>query len=161
MATNPPPTLKLTPLTGRERTVREQLTTFHLAFVAVDPYVRSQRAFVPVAERILYNFEQADVRVAIISTGNEEETRYFLGSVADKFTVFVDPDRAVVKGFGLERLPAFVHLGQDGTIVGASEGWDPAAWQAIANNLGKMMSWAPPVIPISSDPEPFAGSKVS
>lgn len=158
MATNPPLTTTLTPLVGRPRTLREQLTTFHLVFVALDPYVRSQRAMGPTTRRILANFEQADCHVATVMCGDEEQSRVAFGSLVDEFVCFLDKDRTVVSAFGLSKLPAFVHLGQDGGIVGVSEGWDPSQWQAIANNLGKMMHWSAPVIPLHGDPAPFAGS---
>ena len=48
-----------------------------------------------------------------------------LGDAADEALVFVDPDRTLIESLGLERLPAFVHLRQDTTLVAAAEGWDP------------------------------------
>lgn len=161
MATNPPLTLQLTPVVGRPRTLREQITTFHLVFIALDPDIRSQRAFTDTAERILANFEQADCRVALVLTGDEESSRAAFGKLMDRFLTFLDPDYTFVSGCGITKLPAFVHLGQDGQVVGASEGWVPDEWQSIANNLGKMMSWSAPVIPIHTDPAPYSGARVS
>ena len=150
----------LTPLTGPGRTVRQWLTTFHLVFVAVDPFSRQSRWIVPSAARILSNFDQADCRVAWLVTGTPEECRTLLGEWATKILTFSDPDAAAVKGFGLERLPALVHLGMDGKVAGASEGWDPPAWRQIMGNLAKIVSWLPPTIPGPGDPGPFAGAPV-
>jgi hypothetical protein len=63
-----------------------------------------------------------------------------------------------VKEFGLERLPALVHLGMEGKVVGAAEGWNPAEWRAVTDRLAKMLSWQGPVFPGPRDPGPFEGS---
>ena len=70
----------------------------------------------------------------------------------------MDPDRATVKGLGLERLPAFVYIDQNNNVVSAAEGWDPNEWRALAIDLANVMSWRRPTIPEASDPAPFAGS---
>jgi len=150
----------LTPLEGPERSVRQVLTTFHLMFVAVDPFSRQSRWIIPTAARILSTFEQADCRVAWLVTGAPEDCRALLGKWADEILTFTDPDGTAAKGFGLERLPALVHLGMDGTVVGACEGWDPAAWREITVRLAKVTAWLPPNIPVAGDPGPFQGSPV-
>lgn len=140
--------------------MRQWLTTFHLLFVAVDPFSRQSRWIVPTAARILSNFDQSDCRVAWLVTGKPEDCRALLGDWADKILTFSDPDATAVKGFGLERLPALVHLGMDGTTVGAFEGWDPMAWRKIMGTLAKTLSWLPPTVPMPDDPGPFAGAPV-
>ena len=158
MASNPPPDLVLAPLTGPERTVEQMLTMFDLCFVALDPFTHESAWILETAGRILTVFDQADVRVAFLCTATPEECRMFLGPWARDVLTFADPDRAAVKGFGLERLPALVHLGIDGTVVGASEGWRPAEWRQIMDNLAKRMAWKAPVIPVAGDPGPFEGT---
>lgn len=158
MATDPPPDLTLAPINGEPRTLRQWLTMFHLVFVAVDPFTPESAWILPTAARILLDFQEADCRVAWLVTGAPEECRAFLGPMAVELLTFSDPDRAAVKGFGLERLPALVHLGIDGTIEGSVEGWDPPAWRAVTNNLAKMMSWLPPMVPAPGDPGPYEGT---
>lgn len=159
MATDPPPQLVLSPIRGKPRTVRELLTTFHLVFVALDPFTNESAWILPTAARILTVFDQADCRVAwLVAGATPEECRMFLGPWAEQMLTFADPDREAVKAFGLERLPALVHLGIDGTIVGAAEGWNPAEWRAVTDRLAKMMSWRAPAIPSPRDPAPFAGT---
>jgi len=159
VATDPPPQLVLTPIRGKPRTVRELLTTFHLVFVALDPFTNESAWILPTAARILTVFDQADCRVAwLVAGATPEECRTFLGPWAEQMLTFADPDREAVKAFGLERLPALVHLGIDGTIVGAAEGWNPAEWRALTDRLAKMMSWRAPAIPTTRDPAPFAGT---
>jgi hypothetical protein len=158
MAANPPLDLVLTPINGEGRTVNEWLTTFHLAFVALDPFTYESAWILPTAGRVLTNFDQSDARVAWLVTGTAEECRMFLGPWARSLLTFADPDRAAVRGFGLERLPAFVHLAMDGTVANAAEGWEPAEWRTVADHLAKVTSWIAPVIPVASDPGPFEGS---
>jgi hypothetical protein len=158
MAVNPSPDLVLTPVNGERRTLQAWLTTFHLAFVALDPYTNESAWILPTAIRVLKTFDQSDARVAFLVAGGEEEARLFLGPWSREILTFVDPDRTVIKGFGLERLPAFVHLAMDGTVANAAEGWDPAEWRVVAEHLALVTSWTPPLIPAPKDPGPFEGS---
>ena len=159
MASDPPPELLLTPINGKPRSVRELLLMFHLVLVALDPFTNESAWILPTAARILTVFDQADCRVAwLVAGATPEECRMFLGPWAEQMLTFADPDREAVKAFGLERLPALVHLGIDGTIVGAAEGWNPAEWRAVTDRLAKMMSWRAPAIPSPRDPAPFAGT---
>ena len=158
MATDPPADLLLTPLGGEGRTVREWLTTFHLAFVALDPFTHESAWILPTAVRILDSFDQADVRVAFLVTGTAEECGMFLGPHARSTLTFADPDRAAVRGFGIEGLPAFVHVAMDGTVANSAEGWNPPEWKTVADHLAVVTSWTAPVIPLAKDPGPFEGS---
>ena len=158
MATNPPDDLVLTTISGRTRTVREWLTTFHLLFVAVDPNGLRSKWIVPTAARVLSEYEQADCRVAWLVTGDAGDARRLLGRWATDIMTFVDPELAAVKAFGIATLPAIVHLNMDLTVVNAVEGWDPPAWRALATELSRHMSWSRPHIPAPGDPGPFAGA---
>ncbi len=158
MATNPAPDLVLTPTTGHARTVREWLTTFHLLFVAVDPANVRSRWIVPTAARVLFEYEQADCRVAWLVAGDGADARRLLGRWASEILTFVDPELTAIKGFGLETLPAIVHLGMDLAIVNSVEGWDPPAWRDLTTELSRRMSWSRPHIPAPGDPGPFAGA---
>lgn len=158
MATNPPSDLTLTPINGAGRSVAQLLTTFHLCFVALDPFTNESAWILPTAARILQTFEQADVRVAWLVTATPAECRMFLGPWAREILTFADPDRTAVKAFGLERLPAIVHLAMDGTVVNAAEGWSPPAWKRVTDHLAKITAWRAPSLPAPADPGPFEGT---
>lgn len=136
----------LTPLTGRARTLEEWLTTFHLALVALDPFTREGAWILPVATRVLTHFSQADVRVALLLPATPDECRLFLGPWVNSLLTFADPESTAIKGMGFDRLPAFAHVAMDGTLEGKAEGWQPAAWQAVADNLAKVLSWSTTVV---------------
>ncbi len=160
VATDPSADLMLTPLGGRPREVRALLTTFHLLLVAFDPYEEQSSWLLPTATRILRTFDQADVRVAVLVTAEPADARLWLGPHAAEFRVFVDPDRSVVKGFGLKELPAMVFLGMDGTIIQSAEGWQPGDWRKVTEKVAEITRWSAPVVPGPKDPAPFAGSPV-
>jgi hypothetical protein len=159
VASNPPPDLVLTPLNGKPKTVEELLTMFDLCLVVLDPFTDESAWLLETAGRILSVFDQADVRVAWLMAGADpHECRAFLGPWAERILTFADPDRAAVKALGLERLPALVHIGIDGNVIGADEGWHPGAWRVITEALAKRMAWLPPIIPVGKDPGAFDGS---
>ena len=158
MAVDPPPDLALSPINGESKTVRELLTTFHLAFVALDPYTYQSAWILETAGRILTTFEQSDARAAFLVTCTPAEARTFLGPWARELLTFADPDRTAVKAFGLETLPAFVHLAMDGTVRNAAEGWDPLEWRKVADELARITAWKAPAIPLPKDPGPYEGT---
>jgi hypothetical protein len=156
--TNPPLDLALATTSGESRTISEWLTTFHLAAVVVDPYTNESSWVLETAARVLRTFGEADVRVSWLVTAGPEDSRVFLGPLAEEFLTFVDPDRAAVRALGLAQLPAFVFLRMDGKVAAAAEGWEPRAWRDVADEVAATTSWTRPAIPLPSDPVAFAGS---
>jgi hypothetical protein len=138
--------------------MREWLTMFHIAVVVVDPFTWESSWVLETAGRVLVNYRDADCRIAWIVTGTADEAAQFLGPWSERILTFADPDREAVKALGLERLPAFVHINQDGTVAGAAEGWDPYEWRTIAEELSRRMSWSVPALPQAGDPGAFEGS---
>jgi hypothetical protein len=153
-----PPDLELTPVGGESRTMAEQTALFHLALVAIDPYTYESSWLLETAGRILEEFRGADVRVAWLVTGPEADATAFLGPWADRMLTFCDPERKVVAALELEQIPALVHIGNDLSVIGRAQGWEPAEWRAITDHLATMMSWSRPNFPRTGDPQPFTGS---
>lgn len=158
VATNPPTDLVLSPLGAASRPLGEWLTTFHLATVVLDPYTNESSWILKTATRILEGFRGADVRVNLLVTADEADTKAFLGPYAERFLVFCDPDRAAVKAFGLDQLPAFVFVRVDGSVAAKAEGWNAADWRSVAAEIASWTSWLAPAIPAPGDPGPFHGS---
>jgi len=149
------PELTLKALDGEGRTLREWLVTFHLAFVALDPFTSQGAWILPVGTRVLTQFAQADVRTALVVTATADECRTFLGPWVDRLLVFPDPDRTIVNSFELPRLPALVHVAMDGSVAGLATGWNPREWQQVLNHLAEVTAWTPPTLPAAGDPGPF------
>ncbi len=158
MPTDPAGDVTLTHLSGAELPLDDWLTTFHLAVAVLDPYEYESAWLLETAGRILSTFAGADVRVGFVITSSPADAKEFLGPWADRLFVLCDPDKAFVKSLQLEQLPAFVHLGIDGSLLGSAEGWDPAEWRAVADNLATIMSWKGPEIPAAGDPRPYQGA---
>ena len=160
MATNPDPNLELTTSRGVTRTLDDWSTMFQLCFVVL-PARAEAAAWIPVAEKIFATFGDSDCTCAYLVTGPAEVARRLLGSAERDEITFVDPDHALVTSLGLTRLPAFVHLRQDTSVVAAAEGWDPSEWQAVARQVARAMQWTTPelsgaALPPRSDGWPLA-----
>jgi hypothetical protein len=156
VAKNPDPSLKVTSLKGVTRTLDDWATMFHLTLVIL-PGRPEASAWVPVGRRIFRVFRDADCRAAYCVTGTPAVARRILGDAANEAVVFVDSDRTLVQSLGLERLPAFVHLAQDTSLVAAAEGWNPREWQEVARAVGKAMAWSVPEVSGPGDPPAMAG----
>ncbi len=156
MAKNPDPELKLTTNKGVTRTLDDWSTMFHLCLVVL-PARAEARPFVRVGLRLFATFGDADARFAFAVAGSEAVAARLLGEAADDIVTFVDPDLKLVHSLGLERLPAFVLLRQDTTLVAAAEGWDPKEWQRVAKEVGRILAWTVPEVRAPGDPPPFAG----
>lgn len=150
--------VELSPLTGDPRTISEWTTSFHLALIVLDPYTLESSWILDTAVRLFRQYTEADVRVAFVVTATADESRTYMGPLANEFLVFADPERKVVAALGLETLPAFVHLNQHHQVEIKAEGWTPAQWRAVAANLSARMDWTIPLIPDAKDPSPFRGT---
>jgi hypothetical protein len=157
-----PAELILTPLTttglGQGRPVYEWLTTFHLASVVLDPYTNESSWVLRSATRVLEQFRGSDARINFIVTAGANDTRAFLGPLADRFLVFCDPERAAVKAMGLTELPSFVFVSVDGVVAAAAAGWNPQQWEAVADEIAAVTWWTSIEVPGPADPGPFRGS---
>jgi len=156
MAKSPDPSVKLTSSKGTTRTLDDWATMFHLCLVILPPRPEAAR-WIPVARRIFAVFGDADCRTAYCVAGNEFIAKAVLGTVEDEALTLCDTDGELVASLGLTHLPAFVHLRQDTSLVAAAEGWDPAAWQRVAKEIGKAMSWSVPDVAGPGDPAPTPG----
>lgn len=155
---NPSPELSLKPLGGEARTLSQWITMFHLGSVVLDPYTNESSWILETAVRIMRQFAGAAVRVNFVITCDEDDARTFLGPYADEFLVFCDPDRAIVKSFGLTELPAFVLVQSNGTIPAAAQGWTAADWKEVAAKIAQLTAWSKPTIPAPGDPGSFRGT---
>ncbi len=158
MASSPATDTVLHPITAPARPLAQYLTTFHLVLAVLDPFTNESAWIIETAGRVLTVFSQADCRVGWLVAGSAEECREFLGPWADRFLTFADPDREMIKALGLDRVPALVHLAMDGSLVSSAEGWRPAAWQGVVDELARVLSWKAPHLPGPQDPAPYEGT---
>jgi hypothetical protein len=160
VANNPDPSLQLTSITGVTRTLDDWATVFNLAIVLLPPRPEAS-AWVPVIDRIYATFGDSDVRTTVCVSADASIARRILGDAADRWLTFCDPDGALASSLGLERLPAFVHLRQDTSLVNAAQGWSPSEWQRVADELAKKEHWTSPLIAAPGNPRPTPGWALS
>ncbi|MDZ4826791.1 MAG: hypothetical protein SGJ13_10075 [Actinomycetota bacterium] len=160
MAQNPDPQISLTSLAGVTRTLDDWATVFNLAIVML-PGRREASGFVPVINRIFATFGDSDVRTTVCVAAPASIAERILGDHADEWLVFCDPDAVLATSLGLERLPAFVHLRQDTTLVTATQGWSPKEWQRVAGEIAKSQNWTTPIVAGRNDPPPTPGWPVA
>ena len=144
---------------GAKTLFGDSLTTFPMAMVILDPYTLESSWILDTADRILSHFQGADVRVALVVAGSDPEgAASFLGPLPDRILTFVDRERKLVKELAVKSLPSFAVVRQDGSVLGVAEGWDPAEWRELADNLAEMTSWSRPEVPASDDPAAYQGT---
>jgi len=153
--------VELNPLTGEGRPISEWTTNFHLAIVVLDPFTNESSWILDTALRVLRNYSEADVRIALLVTATESEVRDYVGPLASEILIFSDPERVAANAFGLETLPAFVHINQAHQVEAVAQGWNPAEWASVAANLSARMDWSVPQIPANGDPSPFPGTPLA
>jgi len=156
MAQNPNPQLSITSYKGVTRTLDDWATVFNLAIIVL-PDRPEGATFVPVIDRIFRTFGDSDVRTIVCVPTTPAITARILGDDVTRWLVWCDPDRTFVEGLGLERLPAFVHLRQDTTLVAAAQGWSPTEWQRVADEIAKHEHWTSPVVSGPGNPAPTPG----
>ncbi len=148
----------LTPIGSQARPFEEWLTTFPIAAVVLDPYTYESSWILDTARRILITYKGAGCRTCWIIGCGAEDARRFLGPYADELLTFVDPERQAIAALGLEQLPAFVLVLQDGSVTASAEGWNPSKWREVASSISDLTSWNRPVIGDAGDPGPFPGT---
>jgi len=152
----------LTPLTagglGQGRPLMDWLTTFHLASVVLDPYTNESSWILRTATRILEQFRGSDARINLVVTAGADDARAFVGPLGERFLVFCDPDRQLVRALGLTEIPAFAFIRVDGVVGALAEGWHAHEWHAVAAEIAAITKWSMPTIPSPGDPGPFDGS---
>ena len=142
------------------RPLDEWLTTFPLTAVVLDPYTAESARILRTAHRVLMNYRGADCRTCWVLACDSDGARRFLGPWAEELLTFIDPDRRLVRALGLECLPAFMLVRQDGSVTASAQGWDPQQWRAVAETVSATTVWNRPLIGGDGDPAAYPGTPV-
>lgn len=156
MAENPDPSTELTSLAGVTRTLDDWTTVFHLAVVVLPPRPEASQ-WLPVIDGMYRVLGDSDARTAVCVNAEPAVARRILGDASRRWLTFCDPDGVFTKALKLERLPAFVHLRQDASVVNAAEGWSTSEWQAVADGIAKSHHWSRPDLARCTRPAAHAG----
>ena len=150
--------VELAPVGAEPRPLEDWLTTFPLAPVILDPYTNESAWILHTARRILVTYSEADCRTCWVVTCGADDARRFLGPYAQELLTFADPDRLVAAALGIDTLPAFAFVHQNGSVAAAAQGWNPAEWRAVAETISDITEWRRPVIGDEQDPAAFGGT---
>jgi hypothetical protein len=156
VAKNPDPLLQITSYHGKTRSLDDWATVFNLAIVVL-PDRPEGTSFLGIVDRIFATFGDSDVRTIICVPTTPAIAKRILGADVDNYLVWCDPERTFVDSLGLERLPAFVYLRLDTTLVGAAQGWSPSEWQKLADQIARHEHWTSPIVSGQGDPLPTPG----
>jgi len=156
VAKNPDPLLQITSYAGKTRTLDDWATVFNLAIVVLPDRPEGSN-FLGIVDRIFATFGDSDVRTIMCVPSGPAIAKRILGAAVDRYLVWCDPEKAFVASLGLERLPAFVHLRQDTTLVSAAQGWSPSEWQKLADEIARHEHWTSPIVSGHGDPQPTPG----
>ncbi len=150
--------LELDPLGGKARPLEDWLTTFPLLPVLLDPYTNESAWILHTARRILVTYAEAGCRTCWVVACGPDDARRFLGPYAQETLTFTDPDRRVPAALGIDALPAFAFVLQDGSVAASAQGWNPAEWRGVAETVSEFTRWQRPVIGDGQDPAAFGGT---
>ncbi len=150
--------LELDPLGGKARPLEDWLTTFPLLPVLLDPYTNESAWILHTARRILVTYAEAGCRTCWVVACGPGDARRFLGPYAREILTFTDPDRRVPAALGIDALPAFAFVLQDGSVAASAQGWNPAEWRGVAETVSEFTRWQRPVIGDGQDPVAFGGT---
>jgi len=150
--------LELTPIEGDAKNLSSWVSMFHLAAVVVDPYTYESSWILDSAARILDLYGPADCRTAFVVTAPTEETRTYVGPLAERYLILSDPGRKLVEALDVDTLPAFAVISNGLVLEGVAEGWNPPEWKTVAGRLSELLDWTEPLIPGPGDPAPYLGA---
>lgn len=150
--------LELDPLGAEARPLSDWLTTFPLLPVLLDPYTNESAAILHTARRILVTYAEAGCRTCWVVACGPDDARRFLGPYAREILTFADPDRRVPAALGIDTLPAFAFVLQNGSVTASAQGWNPPQWRDVADTVSEFTHWRRPVIGDEQDPAAFAGT---
>ncbi len=143
-------------LTGEGYKLRDWLTSYPFLLVAIDPYTSESSWILDTATRIFDHYSPADVRVGWICAADADDSKHFLGPLAEQYLTFSDPEKEICHSLEVTETPSLIHIRSDG-FVQATQGWDPAQWKEITDRLTQILSWSKITLPGRNDPGAFEG----
>lgn len=141
--TAPNPTLSLSTIDGKTRTLDDWTTVFTHCWVVL-PSKAEAASYIPLAEQIFKTFGESDARCAFLIPGNIEAAKKIMESATIKTQCFVDPDFEVCSALGIEFAPTLLYIRQDTTVAHIAQGFTLDSWQQTCNDIAKSLRWTTP-----------------
>jgi peroxiredoxin len=126
---------------GRRIELDEILTLHPVLVVFFRSGCELCRWALPQLARYEWTFKGQDIEVYYVTS---DEARVALDALDARrvsgLHVLSDPDARTAKEYGVEQLPATVLIGPDGSIQSSVEGWDPACYVAIGQQVKDLVA---------------------
>lgn len=90
----------------------------------------------PFLRRLFDAAPDLDGSVVLVAQDTPEDAREYIAGIGHPGPVLIDPDPwSVSAAYGLRAVPSHVFIEMSGVIAAAGEGFERAAWEALAQNL--------------------------
>lgn len=143
MTSAPNPTLSLTTIDGKTRSLDDWTTVFQQCWVVLPPKAESEWV-IPIAEKIFKTFGDSDVRCAYLIPAGQKVAEMIMDKTNVKAQCFLDEDGSICKALGVTSTPSLVHIRQDTSVSNIANGFSPASWLETCENIAKALRWTTP-----------------
>ena len=143
MTSAPNPTLSLTTIDGKTRSLDDWTTVFQQLWVVLPPKAESE-IFIPVAEQIFKTFGDSDVRCAYLIPAGEQVAKKIMEKTTLKAQCFLDEDGSICKAIGVSVTPSLVHIRQDTSVAHIANGFSEDSWNKTCEEIAKSIRWTTP-----------------
>jgi hypothetical protein len=141
--TAPNPTLSLSTIDGKTRTLDDWTTVFAQCWVVL-PSKAEALDYVDLAEQIFKTFGDSDARCAYLIPGSEREARKIMSHTNGRSQCFIDPDFAVCSALGITSAPTLLFIRQDTSVAHIAQGFTLESWTKTAEDIAKSLRWTTP-----------------
>lgn len=153
MTSAPNPTLSLSTIDGKTRSLDDWTTVFTQCWVVLPAKLEAQE-YIPLAETIFKTFGDSDARCAYLIPGGEEGARRTMEKTKVKTQCFLDPDFAVCSALGIISAPTLVYLRQDTSVTHIAQGFTFQSWNKTCSDIAKSLRWTAPNLDVFANLTP-------
>lgn len=143
MTSAPNPTVSLTTIDGKTRTL-DDWTTVTTQLWIVLPSKLEALDYIGVSEQIFKTFGDSSARCAYLIPGNVEQAKAIMEKTSIKSQCFVDPDFSVCDALGITSAPSLVYIRQDTSVAHIAQGFSFSAWNETCADVAKALRWTKP-----------------
>jgi|GEM_PF-6482540 len=155
MTSAPNPTLSLTTIDGKSRSLDDWTTVFQQLWVVLPPKAESE-SFIGLAEKIFKTFGDSDVRCAYLVPAGEQVATKIMAKTKLKTQCFLDEDGSICKALGITTTPSLVHIRQDTSVAHIANGFDLGTWMQTCDDIAKAIRWTSPQLSDFKNLKPVA-----
>jgi hypothetical protein len=153
MTTAPNPTVSVSTIDGKTRTLDDWTTVFSQCWVVL-PSKSEAIDYIPLAEQIFKTFGDSDARCAYLIPGGVEEAKRIMEHTTIPTQCFIDPDFKVCDALGITHAPSLVYVRQDTSVAHIAQGFTLSSWTQTCKDIAASLRWTAPKLSDFSDLAP-------